>query len=502
MSDFEDSAEYLLKDQVRDTAVATGTNLAASAAARAGLEGLAGNIAGLANPLMWALQIKDIVDYLGSRKDAREAEEEAERARYMQAREELAQQGIDIDAMYAPSVFDVSQYEDLMGLPTSMSPEQMSNYAKEAALRDYMSGKTQGFAPADYGMDVGETVADIWKDPSRAAGVIFGPSGATGNIIWGGGTGRIPGADPAIYTGTYGTVNTGVTTGIPVVDAAVRRVLNQQVGGQTTTADVLAEGAADILGVPIDEVIDILESSGVISPSTPAGGSSTPTPQTPSQTPSADQTGGTTSVGVETGETLYEKIREWLRRNKDATDEEIRTAAEQAKVTPEDIAKATGTSIEDVQGRWDKAGTTTKPPVLDTPRPPPPVLDTPRPPPPPPITPGDIIGTGPGSLDTVTPPGVIDVPPATGGGGGGGGGGGLNLPTGPSMRTVTTAPGDLAVIDYLYDIGGESIFAPMTLADSEEEDKRLARIRNLQSTPYAQGGPVDIVELLLQRLRG
>jgi hypothetical protein len=71
----------------------------------------------------------------------------------------------------------------------------------------------------------------------------------------------------------------------------------------------------------------------------------------------------------------------------------------------------------------------------------------------------------------------------------------------PQYRTVTTTPGELAEIDYLYDIGGESIFAPKMEPESEE-NKNLARIRRLGGVPYAQGGQVDIVELALQLLRG
>jgi hypothetical protein len=71
----------------------------------------------------------------------------------------------------------------------------------------------------------------------------------------------------------------------------------------------------------------------------------------------------------------------------------------------------------------------------------------------------------------------------------------------PQYRTVTTTPGELAEIDYLYDVGGESIFAPKMEPESEE-DKNLARIKNLRGVGYAQGGQVDIVELAMQLLRG
>ena len=60
---------------------------------------------------------------------------------------------------------------------------------------------------------------------------------------------------------------------------------------------------------------------------------------------------------------------------------------------------------------------------------------------------------------------------------------------------MTTEPGELADIKYLYDIGGESIFAPKM-----EEDDRPS----VYST-YASGGKVaefDIVEEALRLLRG
>ena len=72
----------------------------------------------------------------------------------------------------------------------------------------------------------------------------------------------------------------------------------------------------------------------------------------------------------------------------------------------------------------------------------------------------------------------------------------------PQYRTVTSTPGELAQIDYLYDVGGESIFAPQ-MEEGSEDDKNLARIKNLRGVPYyAQGGQVDVVELALQLLRG
>jgi hypothetical protein len=71
----------------------------------------------------------------------------------------------------------------------------------------------------------------------------------------------------------------------------------------------------------------------------------------------------------------------------------------------------------------------------------------------------------------------------------------------PQFRQVDVGESPLAEIDYLFDIGGESIFAPKMEPESEE-DKNLARIKNLRGVGYAQGGQVDIVELAMQLLRG
>jgi hypothetical protein len=361
---------------------------------------------------------------------------------------------------------------------------------------DYINSLNPAYNPVDYGKDAADTVAGILKADDTIKGVIFGPGGVTGNVIFGGGVGRIPGGDPAIYTGTYGSVNTGVSTGNSAVDAAIRRVLGQKVGGETTTSDVIVETAAKVLGVPVDEAIDILKDNGVLTSPGPVMGplpptSTTPTSTTPAGTaPSQDPTGGTT-VGVSNEPGLYDKILDWLGKNKDATDEEIRTVAENAKVTPEDIAKATGASVEDVQERWDNAGGN----VLDTPAGGG-VLDT--------VTGPTVTAEVPksdaeetGSLDITPTTGVLDTP--------GGGGGGSTSPAYdalvPQYRTVTTTPGELAEIKYLFDIGGESIFAP-NAEDEEDTDREGAKIRDLYRSSYAQGGSVDIVDMALQLLRG
>ena len=81
----------------------------------------------------------------------------------------------------------------------------------------------------------------------------------------------------------------------------------------------------------------------------------------------------------------------------------------------------------------------------------------------------------------------------------GGSVGGVGLGEEGGVRIVSGAPGDVVDIDYLFDIGGESIFAP-TLEDEGEEDKYRPYV-------YAKSGgmintydPVDdLIRLLNQR---
>jgi hypothetical protein len=534
------------------------------------------------NPLSAVLSLKGIVDYLSSRKDAREAEEEAQRAMYLQAKQELAQQGIDIDAMYAPSVFDVSQYEDLMGLPTSMSPEQMSNYAQEAALRDYMSGKTQGFAPADYGMDVVDTVADIWNDPSRAAGVIFGPGGVTGNVVWGGGTDPYQISEQLVYGLISDAVNNPskylptseqaqATTGgkspteyreISSAEGAAKSpdfvegsytdasgtVWNydifgdrwklyspnpptEQVQSQSTAGGGGGGGDAGVSGTPtaggavggqntgttgynvveaqLDEAIrnekdPALRGALIVEFEKYAGRKWDENAPIGPPPPNYEVPKTTTPTPTLEGEVIdqpdwYTVIEGWLKNNPNATPVEIQRAVVENKA-PVDIVDRVltdmgragqqtgigeqistisgGMSADTGTGGGAGSGTGT----------------------------GTGSGSGSGSGSGTGSGSGSGSGSGTGSGSGPGTGGTQATPfqfgaTTPEYRTVTTAPGDLAVIDYLYDIGGESIFAPMR-SDRDEENKSLARINKLGGVPYKQGGQVDAVELILQLLRG
>jgi hypothetical protein len=468
-----------------------------------------GALGSAVNPILLA---KGLFDFAKGRSEARRAEN-AER--YNAALDELLQSGVNPFELYSPDVVNA-----LLGSPegldtlAGMYPGDIRGGLESGTLTPYdisqdlafgmvsdMARKQSGLAPqydpVKYGKDVVDTIVGILGDAAK--GVVLGPGGVTGNVDWGGGTMAIPGRDPAIYTGTYGDVNTGVSTGNSTIDAAIRRVLDQDVGGKTTTSDVLIEEVAKAAGVPIDEVIDIFEDTGVLtSPNAPSPGAGTTPPQPQPGASTTTQSGGQqpgtqqpvdpdqpsgTTIGVSNEPSLFEKVRDWIRKNPEATDEQIRTAAEGAGVTAEDIAGATGMDIDTVQDRWDNAGTST----IDTGGTS--TIDT------------GVGGQGPGMLEP--PPGSIDTPtPPSGGGGGGGGGGGLDLDSlVPQYRSVEVKESPLAEIEYLFDIGGDSIFAPK-MEEDDEEPKNLARIRRLGGIPYgyAQGGQVDIVELARQLL--
>jgi hypothetical protein len=71
----------------------------------------------------------------------------------------------------------------------------------------------------------------------------------------------------------------------------------------------------------------------------------------------------------------------------------------------------------------------------------------------------------------------------------------------PSYGISTVEESPLADIEYLFDIGGSSIFAPQ-MESGDEENQNSARVKSIGGIPYAQGGQVDIVELARQLLRG
>ena len=126
-------------------------------------------------------------------------------------------------------------------------------------------------------------------------GTVIGPQGSTTTVVLGDEAPNIPGTDTTIYTGSYEIpgsiiVDTGVSTGIPVLDDIIKAGTGQEVGGKVTITDVGLEEIARRTGIPVDDILEALEDSGVFGPPAPPGA------QTPTQTQTggaATQTGGT-----------------------------------------------------------------------------------------------------------------------------------------------------------------------------------------------------------------
>ena len=127
-------------------------------------------------------------------------------------------------------------------------------------------------------------------------GTVIGPQGATTTVVWGDEAPNIPGTDTGIYTGSYRIpggiiVDTGVSTGIPVLDDIIKAGTGQEVGGEVTITDVGLEEIARRTGIPVDDIAEILKNTGL----TPSAGGT-------QQTQTAAQTGGaTTQTRSQTG---------------------------------------------------------------------------------------------------------------------------------------------------------------------------------------------------------
>jgi hypothetical protein len=74
-------------------------------------------------------------------------------------------------------------------------------------------------------------------------------------------------------------------------------------------------------------------------------------------------------------------------------------------------------------------------------------------------------------------------------------------PSGSSRRTVTSDPPELVNIDYLYDVGGTSIF-PGNIDEFLNPDTEPTSFSSY--TPYNRGGIVQdqLIEMLVNILRG
>jgi len=170
MSEYDELLRLWDSSPAAREAYRAAANQATKAATTGMLEGAAGTATGglgsilssVINPLSTIYSIYSIFKGLN---DAKEAEREAARIKYETAAKEMKDQGFDIESVYAPSVFDTSQYDDIAGIPTSMTPAEMSAYAQRSAMDQYLANS---FNPVDtvtdYGRDVVDTVAGILRD--------------------------------------------------------------------------------------------------------------------------------------------------------------------------------------------------------------------------------------------------------------------------------------------------------------------------------------------------
>jgi hypothetical protein len=420
-----------------------------------------------------------------------EAERAKLREQYRLAEKSLIDAGFDPSSLYSPEAMSdlLESAPELAGMPgadAAALSQQSIGDTLGRFIQDpsaYSTVTNQLASPVDYGKDVVDTVGDIFGDPSSLAGIVLGPGGITGNVDWGGGTIKnAPGSAPAVYTGKIGEkVYTGVSTGIPSVDATIRKILGQTEGGETTTMDVVQQTIEDITGYPAGAVSDILESvfkdSGAAAPSPTAGTAGTSGTSPPAST--GDSAEGK-SVAVDPG--LYEKVMQIIRGK--SSDKEIRASAEAAGVTPEDIASVLNLPTSEVNSRWETAGQS----VLETPTSS--VIETPA----------KVIETAPPAVVDTPPSSIIQTPTAaidtSGKSSKDTSEAGISAPTATPMRAVQVKPGELTDIDYLYDIGGESIFAP-TLKNEDDEI-----LNKLQYYSGGQIGRPPTIEELLQILRG
>lgn len=291
--------------------------------------------------------------------------------------------------------------------------------------------------------------------------------GAPGSVVLNPGTGQVSSVwtyDPSVFGPTQpfipvggipGTQTTaGVTTGNPAIDKVISGILDRMKGTGATPAevpDIIAAVIAQQTGLPSDVVDTVVRGAEDLKKV-------------------VDDT--TTKLGVDT-------------TNPDEDDEV------QPPVLPEvdmgDDFLVGGDRTPVVKGEY---GQEEEPPVM-------------------PGVPGnpDFNAPPPGAGPVVPPweqgnpdpePPVVTNPPPTGEDADIGGILSLlqQYNTQFPMERVREDPGDLVDIDYFYDVGGDSIFAPAQVDDSEEQQAAPV-------FPFAQGGIVneDMVEYLIELLR-
>lgn len=324
------------------------------------------------------------------------------------------------------------------------------------------------------GTEVGKVIDKIFKSiglkpPTK---IIGNPQpGAT--VVWG-----QTGGAPVVYTGTTpaGT-QTGVTTGLPWLDAVVNQVIQVGTGQQDipTLGDVtgaVIDGAINTVlpGVDVKEVADAANKvlDAAVNPNLAA----------------TEDTEGLFGVDIFNPKPKVDP--------KDAVDTVTGDGASDDPVSP----LLDTSNLPDAEDPYDVKTTPnvlggfendaivtgTLPPVIRDvipPQDPPPPPEPPPPEDPPPEDPPFVPPEDPPFVPPEDPPEPRgDVR------------GGLGFTIPQSFRAVTEKPGDVVDIDYLYDFS-KGLDQPFLTTNEDDEVKNLS--------VFAEGGPTDAVDMLTRR---
>lgn len=323
------------------------------------------------------------------------------------------------------------------------------------------------------GTKVGEGIDKVFEllnlpNPTK---IIGAPAQKSGTVVWG-----QTGGSPVIGAGTTGAgTQVGATTGNAGLDAILNRVTGVLTGkvaadeiiNQDIIREILVGQASEELGVSVDAVEDGIEElnkvKDAVIPPTAYGVDLGKEPKIGSSgVEQLDVTGDMGALDTVTKGTRIPPATDKVKNKGVGAD-----------------SKNKGVGAGEISDRVIGEGLkgTTPPPPDDSPPDDPPKVVIPP-------------------TDTVSPKGDVPVPkgdePALKG----------DLPVEQSSGTFTggirTSPGELVDIDYFYDIGGESIFAPK--AKSKEQEDPLAYLYS----GYADGGIVkdSDVQQFIQYLMG
>lgn len=385
--------------------------------------------------------------------------------------DEMRKAGIDPYEMYPVELFDTSQYEDMTGLPTVGTPEEMQRETIARAVynwRERNPEKVQeayddflasGMDYADYKANIApatpptpptttpstgplgavqdavnkaaSTVSGVIDDVYRAAGipvpdhqVVTLPDG-TVTIVWGD-----PSGTPYGKVGTSpGGTSYGVQTGVPILNDVLSRTADI-ISGRAKAGDVVGDiDVEDILVVAGQETLGL-----------------------PDTATTKDVIGGVREVieGPEKTTTV---------QFGDTTGPADQRSPIEESPPPERVPDAVDSVLDDTT---TTTGTTDETPYLDLNQP------------------------------TTTTDETPETPEAPAGEGATG------LGYSPGVAVTTGAPGPTVDIDYLYDIYGESIFAPKVSGEAETEKRPYVYARS--------GGMIgdnyDLTGEIIRLLRG